>query len=104
MANSAKLAGLKLVREDAARITRQRFNDQINDHEAKENEVNTREGVTEGTPVRKAALVNPSEPDLANFEGKVESTLSGVKPSVEKQANTPSLTTSESASSNKGGK
>lgn len=78
------------VRRDADRLTKQRVNDSINDHEAKEYEVNTREGVTEGTPVREAALINPSEPDLANFDGEAESTLSGEKPKAETQANTPS--------------
>lgn len=88
-----KKSWLKQVQADADRLTRRRMEDAAHEHEAKEELVNTLEGVTAGTPVRQAALVNPAEPDLTNFTDNAESSLSGVKPSVEKQSNAPSVQT-----------
>ena len=86
-----KRSWLDQVRVDAERLTKQRLEENDFDaHDSKEELVNTQEGVTAGTPVREAALVNPSEPDLANFEGAAESALSGKKPKAPaKTSNTP---------------
>lgn len=89
MANDKK-SWLDQVRADADRLTKNRMEENDFDaHYEKEDLVNTQEGVTAGTPVREAALKNPSEPDLANFEGDAESALSGKNPKVGKTSNTP---------------
>lgn len=96
-----KKSWLDQVRADADRLTKSRMEDGAPEsHTAKEDLVNTQEGVTVGTPVREAALVNPSEPDLANFEGDAESALSGKSPKApSKTSNTPNNQTEEPTSS-----
>lgn len=101
-----KKSWLDQVREDAARLTESRMADGAPEsHAAKEELVNTQEGVTAGTPVREAALVNPSEPDLANFEGDAESAISGKnpKPSVT-PSNTPNNQVEEPTKTAEGSK
>jgi hypothetical protein len=53
----------------AQKITERRLNDDgVDFHREREAEINAMEGVAEGTPLRKAALLNPSEPGLANLQ------------------------------------
>lgn len=89
--NENKKAWLDQVKADAETLTKRRFEDGgVDMHREKEKLVNTQEGVTEGTPVRQAALINPSEPDLANFGGDAESSISGKNPKApSNQNNTP---------------
>lgn len=79
-----KRTALDEVREAADRLTRRRLaDDNFDFHAEREREVNSQEGVTEGTPVREAALKNPSEPNLVNFKGDAESTITGTSESTQ---------------------
>lgn len=95
------------VREAAEQLTKRRLQDDNFDfHAERESEVNAQEGVTEGTPVREAALANPSEPNLANFPDDQESSITGTSTSTKGANLTEQLgvTSDGEPSSSKAGK
>lgn len=60
---------LEDIKNDAARMTEKRLSeDGVDLHRAREAEINGMEGVAPSTPVTEAALKNPSDPGLANFQ------------------------------------
>jgi hypothetical protein len=60
---------IEQIKADATAITQRRLaEDGVDLHAERNAQVNAMEGVAAASPVREAALANPSDPGLANFQ------------------------------------